>query len=74
MYDTITNYNDWNHTPLPNKNNRETIYQLMIEEKTKANNVTVDTLSPQIYKSEKLINKFANLTINDVGNDLIDKW
>ena len=74
MYDTITNYNDWNHTPLPNKNNRETIDQLMIEEKTRANNVTVDTLSSQIYKSEKLINKFANLTINDVGNDLIDKW
>ena len=45
----------------------------MLEEKTEANNGTVDTFSPQRSESENIINKVKNLTINDVGNDMIDK-
>ena len=33
----------------------------------------VDTFSPKRNKSEYLIDKVANLTINDVRNDLINK-
>ena len=51
----------------------------MREEEVEANNVTVDTFSPQRENSnnsdnsKKLINAVANMTINDVRNDLVDK-
>ena len=32
MYDTITNYNDHNYTPLSNVNIIEAIYQVMLED------------------------------------------
>ena len=73
MYDTITNHNDWNRTSLSNAKIRKSIDQVMLEEQAEANNVTVNTLIPYRNKSEDLINKLANLKVNDVGNDLIDK-
>ena len=39
----------------------------------KANNITVDTLIPMSNESYNLTNEVGNLTIHDVGNDLIDK-
>ena len=72
MYDTITNYNDRNHTPLSNVNIREAINKVILEGKSEANNVTVDTFSPMRNYSENLIKKVENLIINDAGNDLID--
>ena len=46
----------------------------MLEEQAEANNIMVDTLSPHRSKGEYLINKVANLTINnEVGNNLIDE-
>ena len=68
MYNTITNQNDDNHTPLPNANIREAINQVMLVEKVEANNFTVDTLITQINESDNIINKVANWTINDTGN------
>ena len=47
IYDTLTNYNDRNHTPISNVDTREVIYQVIMEEKAEANNVTVDTFSSQ---------------------------
>ena len=67
MYDTITNYNEWNHTLLSNANIREEINQLILEEQSEANNIMIDMFSPQRNQSDDLINKVANLTINDVG-------
>ena len=73
IYDTITNYNDRNHIPLSSANNREAINQLIMEEQAESNNINVDTFSPQRNESEDLIKKVANFTINEVGNNLIDK-
>ena len=74
MYDTITNYKDWNHAPLSNEKIREVIDKVILEEQVEANNVTVYTFSPQINESEDLITKVANATIsNELGNDLIHK-
>ena len=74
MYDTITNYNDQNHTPLSNEKIREAIHKLTLKEQAEANNVTVDMFSTQRKKSEDLIIKAVNLTIsNKSGNGLIDK-
>ena len=47
MYDTITNYNDRNYTPLSNTNIREAIDKEIMEEQAEANNDTVDTFNPQ---------------------------
>ena len=47
MYDTITNYNDRNHTPLSKAKIREAVNQVILEEKVESNNVLVDTFSPQ---------------------------
>ena len=74
MYDTITNYNDRNNTQLPSAKIREAIYKLMLEEQEEANNIKVDKFSPHINEGDYLIGKVANLTINDVGNDLINKF
>ena len=44
----------------------------MREEEAEANDITVDTFVPHIKYSENskdIINKLANLTINDIGND-----
>ena len=72
MYDTITKYNDQHHTPLSNVNIIEAIDQVTREKQSEANNATVDMFCPQRNESENLINKVANLTINDVENDLIN--
>ena len=54
---------------------REAINKVILEEQLEANNVTVDTLNPQRSKSEYLINKVANLAINDgVRKYLIEKF
>ena len=71
MNDTITNYNDRNHTPLSNVKIREAIDKVMLKEKQEANNVTVDTFSTQINGSEDLIGGIANITINNIRNNLI---
>ena len=55
MYDTITNYNDRNQTPLFNNNIREVIDQVILEEKVETNNFTVYTFSLQRNKSKYLI-------------------
>ena len=47
MYDTITNYNDRNYTPLSNTNIREAIDKEIMEEQAEANNATVDAFNPQ---------------------------
>ena len=73
MYDTITNYNDRNQTPLFNNNIREVIDQVILEEQGEENNITADTSSPQRNEIENLIDKVANFTIDDVGNDQIKK-
>ena len=73
MIDTITNYNDRNNIPLSNANIRESINQVILEEQAKADNITVDTFSTHRNKGEYLIDKVANLTINDVRNDMIEK-
>ena len=73
MYDTITKYNDQNHTLLSNVNIREAIDKLTREEEVESNNVTVNTFSPQRNEIENLINEVENLTINDVGNNIINK-
>ena len=44
-----------------------------MEEQAESNNINVDTFSPQRNESEDLIKKVANFTINEVGNNLIDK-
>ena len=43
-----------------------------MEEQVESNNGTVDTLRSKRNQSEDLINKVANLKINDVVNDMID--
>ena len=73
MYGTITNYNNHNHTPLPNLKVIEATNQVIPEEQAEENKVTVYTFSTQRNKSENLINKFKNLAINNIGNDLINK-
>ena len=73
MYDTITNYNDQNHTPLFKANIRTAIDKLVLEDQAESNNGTVDMFSPQINGSEDMIEKLANLIINEVRNDLIKK-
>ena len=73
MYDTITKFNDQHHTPLSNGNIRETIDQVTREGQAETNNLTVDAFSPQRNESDNLINEVANLTIIDVGNDLINE-
>ena len=73
MYDTITNYNDWNHTPLYNVNIREAIDQVIMEEQAEEKNITVNTSSPQRNKIDNIIEIFLNLTTNDVRNDFIEK-
>ena len=47
MYDTITNYNDQNHTPLSNAKNKESINHVILEKKAEENNVTFDTFITQ---------------------------
>ena len=47
MYDTITNYNDRNYTPLSNTNIREAIDKEIMEEQAEENNATVDAFNPQ---------------------------
>ena len=71
MYDTITNYNEQNHSPLSNTKIIEVIYQVVLEDQVESNNVTVDTLSPKI---NDMTNKVANLTINDIGHNIIEKF
>ena len=44
-----------------------------MEEKAEANKVTVDTFSTQRNGSEKMIDKFVNLTINNAEKNLIKK-
>ena len=73
IYDTITNYNDRNNTPLSKAKIREAIDQVILEDKVEANNVMVDMFSPQRNQSDDMIYKVENLTMNDVGNNLIDK-
>ena len=74
IYDTITNYNERNHTPLSNANIREAIDKVILEEQAEEDNATVDTFSPQRNKSDDLIENSVNLTINNkVGDNLIDK-
>ena len=73
MYDTITNYNDQNYTPLFKANIRTAIDKLVLEDQAESNNGTVDMFSPQINGSEDMIEKLANLIINEVRNDLIKK-
>ena len=45
----------------------------MLEDQVEANNIIVDTFSPQRNKSKDMIYKVTNLTINNSGNNLIDK-
>ena len=66
MNDTILNYSEWNHTPLSNAKIKEKIDKLMLEEQAESNKFLVDTFSPQINKSEFIINKVVNLAKNDV--------
>ena len=66
MNDTILNYSKWNHTPLSNAKIKEEIDKLMLEEQAESNKFLVDTFSPQINKSEFIINKVVNLAKNDV--------
>ena len=73
MYDTITNYNERNHTPLSKAKIREAINKVILEERSEPNNVTVGMFNTMRKKGENVINKVKKLTINDVGNDLIDK-
>ena len=47
MYDTITNYNEMNHTPLSNTNIREAIDKIFLEEQAKGKNTTVDMCRSQ---------------------------
>ena len=75
MYDTITNYNDLNHTPLFNANIREAINKLILGEQAEANNVTVDRLITHKNESGYLVNKVVNFKIsNEVRNNMIDKF
>ena len=74
IYDTITNYNEWNNTRLSNIRIREDTNKKILEEQSEANNVTVDMLSPQRNKTEDLIDKVENLVINNIGNYLIEKF
>ena len=75
MYDTITNYNDLNHTPLFNANIREAINKLILVEQAEANNVTVDRLITHKNESGYLVNKVVNFKIsNEVRNNMIDKF
>ena len=46
MYDTITNYNGQNNKPLTNTKIGEAINQVTLEDRSGANNFTVDTFSP----------------------------
>ena len=71
MYDTITNYNCQNNTPLYNSNIREAIDKVIRKEQTEENNVTVDTFSPIRNEGENIINKVASMKINGVRNYLI---
>ena len=70
MYDTITKYNYKHSTQLSNVKITEVIDQVMVDEESEADNVTVDMLSPQRNRSDNLndlINELTSLTINDVG-------
>ena len=68
MYDTITKYNNQHHTPLSNMNSIEAKYQVILEEQVEENNFTFDIFHPHRNKSENLIDKISNLTIDDIGN------
>ena len=73
----ITNYNDWNDTPLSNANIIESITQVILQQRViaESNNFTVDTfmISPQRNKND-LIDEVANLRINARNkNNLINE-
>ena len=75
MYDNITNYNECNNKPLSNEKIREAIDQVILEDKTEADNIMVDAFSPHRNGSEYMIDKVTNMTINnEVRNDLIRKF
>ena len=57
VYDTITNYNDRNHTPLFNANIKEVIDKAMLEGQLEAKNAMLDALSPQRKEGGDLIKK-----------------
>ena len=72
MYYAITKYNEQHHASLYNMNIREAINKVTREKKAEANNITIDTFSPQRNEGENIIKKVENLTINDVGNNIIN--
>ena len=74
MYNTITNYNDRNHTPLSNVKIAEAIDKIILEEQAEANNNTVDTFITTRNESNNLFNKIESFTIDDVGKNLINKF
>ena len=51
----------------------EAINKVMTEKQAEANNITVDTFSPQRNESENLIKKVENMTINDVVKNIINE-
>ena len=62
MYDTVTDYNDRNHTSFSNAKIREAINQVILEEQAEVNSLTVDMFSSQRNESDKIFNKVTNLT------------
>ena len=60
MYDTITNYNNCNYTPLSNANIIEAINKVLLETKAEENNSIDDTISQMRNEGDNIINKVEN--------------